>query len=151
MHVVQVGASLCDILERVGALADIMGVVGSGDVRQHLGGYCIGSMTWGSSSGLKLDVQCRSVLSPSRDLWSCDECSLRDGWMDVCSGCGRVFDPRLSVATRKIGMAVCLSGMEVADADKRITDDGRQVLCKMWALPPITSTVSTSDLPFQTP
>jgi hypothetical protein len=38
MHVVQVGASLCDILERVGALADIMGVVGAGDVRQHLGG-----------------------------------------------------------------------------------------------------------------
>jgi hypothetical protein len=71
--------------------------------------------------------------------------------MDVRSGCGRVSDPGLPVATRKTGMKVCLSGMEVADADKRITDDERQVLCKTWALSPITSTVSTSDLPFQTP
>lgn len=122
MHLVQVGASLCNVLERVGALADIMGVMGAGDVGQHLGGYCIGSTTWGSSRGLKLDAQCRSVLLLSRDLWSCDGCCLMDGWMDVCPGCGRVG---IHNQKTKTGMAVCLSGMEVAGADKRrITDYG---------------------------
>ena len=38
MHVVQVGAGLGDVLEGVGARADVMGIVGTGDVRQHLEG-----------------------------------------------------------------------------------------------------------------
>ena len=38
MHVVQVGAGLGDVLEGVGARADVMGIVDTGDIRQHLGG-----------------------------------------------------------------------------------------------------------------
>ena len=39
MHVVRVGAGRGDVLEGVGARADVMGIVGIGDVRQHLEGY----------------------------------------------------------------------------------------------------------------
>lgn len=61
MHVVQVGAGLCDVLERVGTLADIMGVVGVGNVRQHLGGRLVVSrLRLGSSVPFHSLVEPRS-------------------------------------------------------------------------------------------